>query len=901
MTESRADPDELLRRIERDEQRERRGKLKVFLGMAPGVGKTYSMLEAARRESGEGTDVVVGFVETHGRAETAELLEGLAMLPRRTLTYRGKSLEEFDLDEALKRHPRLILVDELAHTNVPGSRHLKRWQDVEELLEDGIDVWTTLNVQHLESLNDSVAQITGVRVRETLPDDALADADEIELVDLPPDDLLERLREGKVYAQEAARRAEEGFFKKGNLLALREIALRRAAEHVDADVQEHRREAGVGKAWPIGEHLLVCVSGGVGSMSLVRAGRRMADRLQAKWTAVHVEAPGRGGEGERDGVLRALRLAEELGAEVVTLSGDRPGDEVLAYARTYNVTRLVVGKTRRSLRVRALLGGSFVDRLLRGSGEIDVLVVSPAADESRHRRTGTPPPRTSPAAKEYLRAAAAVAIATLVATPLYGVFETSNLVMLYLVAIVLVALRGSRAVSIFASLLSVAAFDFFCVPPRFTFVVSDVRFHVTFVVLFLVGAVISSLTVRIREQAEAARLKEKRTSALYWLTRELARTSAIPEIVTAATRSIEQVFEGRCAVLLPGPSGEPEPAPGVAYGFDLDETELGAARWAFRHREPAGAATATLPGAKALYLPLTAGQETLGVVGLRPEASWKVESPEQRGLLATFCRQTAVALERALLAEEAREAERRAEQEELRNSLLSSVSHDLRTPLAAITGAATALLSSDVGDRELLETIAEEAGRLNRLVGNLLDMTRLESGGLKPKKEWTPLEEVIGSALARSEPLLRGRPVRVDVPREPPPLVPMDSVLVEQLLLNILENAAKYTPQGTPIEIAASAEPGRAVVEVRDRGDGLPPGTEESVFEKFFRADTGARSGTGLGLAIARGIATAHGGTLTAANRPGGGAVFRLTLPIDGTPPTVEREAESDLPDRITA
>jgi two-component system sensor histidine kinase KdpD len=894
MDERRVDPDELLKRVAEEEARARRGKLKVFLGAAPGVGKTFAMLDAARREKEAATDLVVGFVETHGREETAALLAGLETLPRRTLTYRERTMEELDLDAALERRPALILVDELAHTNVPGSRHVKRWQDVQELLEAGIDVWTTLNIQHLESLNDTIAQITSVRVRETLPDKVLEQADELELIDLPPDELLERLREGKVYAKEAAARAEQSFFRKGNLLALREIALRRAAEKVDADVQAHRREEGIGSPWATSEHVLVCVSGGHGSAPLIRAGRRLADRLAAKWTVAHVEVPAHGSEEERAGVRKALRLAEELGAEVVTLSGHRPSDEILAWARSRNVTRVVVGRSRRGPIWDRLLG-SFLERLVRAAGDVDVLVVSGEAEEGRADRVRRLP-RPSSALDEYLRAAAAVGIATAVCVASLRYLEVANLVMVYLLAIVLVALRGSRGASLFAAALSVAAFDFFCVPPRFTFAVSDVRYLVTFFVMFVVGVVISGLTVRIREQAEASRLKEQRTAALYWLTRELAKTSKTPEIVAAAQQSIERVFEGRCVILLPGPSGDPEPVPEVAYAYPLDETELGAARYSFHHREPTGVGTATLPGAKALYLPLASGSETLGVVGLKPVETWKVESPEQRVLLATFCRQTAVALERARLAEEAHDAERRVEREELRNSLLSSVSHDLRTPLAAITGAATALLGGEEGGRavrrELLETIAEEAGRLNRLVGNLLDMTRLEAGGLEPKKEWTPLEEVIGAALARSEPLLRGRTVRVDVP-ESLPLVPIDGVLVEQLLLNLIENAVKYTPKDGPLEIAAFETEGGVAVEVRDRGPGIPDEMKETIFEKFVRGRVpGQPGGTGLGLAIARGIALAHGGGISVTTRDGGGAAFRLTLPGGGTPPSVEREEE---------
>ncbi len=892
MDQRRADPDELLKRVQEEEAREKRGKLKVFLGAAPGVGKTYTMLEAARQELEAGTDVVIGILETHGRAETAELMAGLEAVPRRDVSYRGRTLPEFDLDAALARHPALILVDELAHTNAPGSRHLKRWQDVKELLDGGIDVWTTMNVQHLESLNDAVAQITGVRVRETLPDDVIEQADEVELVDLPPDELLERLREGKVYPPEAARRAEQGFFRKGNLLALRELALRRTAERVDAAVLAHRRESGIGEAWPVGEHVLVCV-GDAGGAALVRTARRMAARLRASWTALYVERPGRGSEEERTEVTKVLRLAEQLGAEVVTLSGDRIADEVLAYARRRNITRIVVGKPARP-RWKERVFGSFVGEVIRSSGDIDVLVVAgEAAEEAapaiRHVET-------SVAGREYLRATAAVGVASLVAGAMFRHFEMANLVMVYLLGIVWVARVHSRGASLYASALSVAAFDFLFVPPHFTFAVSDVGYVVTFVVMFIVAAVISSQTVRVRQQAEAARLREERARALYWLTRELARRSRTEDIVAAAVRSIADVFEGKAVILLPTPNGVLRPVP-APYAYELDETELGAARWTLEHKEPAGLGTATLPGARALYLPLTTTSETIGIVGLCPADPRKVESPEQRQLLATFCKQTAVALERTQLAQEAHDAERRVEREELRSSLLSSVSHDLRTPLAAITGAATTLLEEEAEPatrRDLLETIAEEAGRLNRLVRNLLDMTRLESGGLVVSKEWTPLEEIVGAALDRSDAQLRGRPVKIVLP-EDLPLVPVDGVLLEQAFLNLIENAAKYTPPGTPVEVAARAEPGQVVVEVSDRGPGLPEGGEEKVFEKFYRGQPrGGPGGTGLGLAIARGIVAAHGGTLTASGRSGGGAAFRMTIPVVGTPPALPKETEAE-------
>jgi two-component system, OmpR family, sensor histidine kinase KdpD len=882
MSEHRPDPEALLARVKEEEARARRGKLKLFFGAAAGVGKTYGMLEAAREQRADGVDVVVGYVETHKRAETEALLEGLEILPRRALEYRGATLEEFDLDAALQRRPALILVDELAHTNAQGSRHAKRWQDVVELLDAGIDVYTTVNVQHLESLNDVVAKVTGVVMRETVPDSIFEQADEVELIDLPPDDLLQRFRDGKVYMPAPAQEAVENFFRKGNLIALRELALRRTAARVDAQMRLYRREHAIEKIWPTAERILVCVGPSPWSTRLVRAAKRMADDLGAEWVAAYVETPAqlRLPQEARDSVVQTLRLAESLGAQTIRLSGETMSETLLAYAHDRNVSKLVVGKPSRSRWQRALLG-SIVDALVQGSGDIDIYVISGG------REDGTPMPavrrRAAPTdAAAYLRAAVTVAASTAICWLLAPVSELSNVVMVYLLGIVAVAMRTGRGPSLLAAVLSVAAFDFFFVPPHFTFAVSDARYLFTFVVMLLVGLVISDLTVRNRSQAEAARHRERQTAALYAMTRELASTRGIDALLQIAIRHVCEVFHGQVVLLLPGSAGGLEPGAGAQ--FDVDANDLGVARWVFEHRQPAGLGTSTLPGASALYVALLGSTGPVGVLGLRPPDRHAMDEPERLHQLETFAGQTALALERARLSREAQEAEVRIESERLRNSLLSSVSHDLRTPLATITGAVSTILDARAPlaagtQRELLESVHEEAERLNRLVQNLLEMTRLESGALQLRKELHPPEEVIGAALGRLAKRLADRRVTTKVPSDLP-LVPMDDVLVEQVLVNLLDNALKYTPSGSPIDVIATATDENLTIEIADHGPGLPRGEEDRVFEKFYRGERVGARGAGLGLAICRGIVRAHGGRIWAQNLPGGGVAFLFTLPL---------------------
>lgn len=890
-TERRPDPDELLARVKEAETRQGRGKLKIFFGAAAGVGKTYAMLEAAHEQRAQGVDVVAGWVDSHGRGGTEALLDGLEILPRRPVEYRGTTLAELDLDAALARRPGLLLVDELAHTNAPGSRHAKRWQDVLELLDAGIDVYTAMNVQHVESLNDVVATITGVVVRETVPDSIFEHTDEVELIDLPPDDLLHRLRAGKIYVPDQAREAIQNFFRKGNLIALRELALRVTAQHVDVEMRDYRRDHAIHETWPVRERLLVCIGPSPSSNRLVRAAKRMAEGLGAEWIVAYVETPAqtRLTQDARDRVAQTMRLADQLGAETHTLTGARMSDEILAFARARNVSKIVVGKPERPLWKRIVMG-SIVDTLVQGSGEIDVYVISGDRDDSRP--VPPRPWRRRAHGAPYGAAAAAVAISTAIAWAMFPAFGVSNLIMVYLLGVIVVATRYGHGPSLLATLLSVAAFDFFFVPPYFTFAVSDTEYLVTFAVMLVVALVISSLAVRIRAQAESARERERRMAALYAMSRELAGTRGARELREVAVRHIGEVFRTEVVVLLPQPDGPLAPAPGESAQFPMDTSELAVGQWVHEHGQVAGLGTDTLPGASGLYLPLIGSRGTVGVLGLRPRDPRPLQAPEQLHQLEAFASQTALAIERARLAEDAERAQVRVETERLRNSLLSSVSHDLRTPLASITGAASTLLEHEAGldartRRDLLETLHEEADRLNRLVQNLLEMTRLESGALQLHSEWHPVEEVVGAALGRFGKALARRPVTTHVPSELP-LVPMDDVLIEQVLINLIDNVLKYTPAESPIDVTAEDTGGAVLIAVADRGPGLPPGEERRIFEKFHRTE-GAPTvrGAGLGLAICQGIVRAHGGRIWAENRPGGGVIVRFTLPVKEAPPVL--------------
>lgn len=885
-TESRPDPDQLLSAVQAEQSR--RGRLKIFFGYAAGVGKTYAMLSAARREREQGIDVVIGYVEPHGRAETEALTRGLEALPTRSLEYRGVTLQEFDLDAALARKPALLLVDELAHTNAEGSRHTKRWQDVLELLDAGIDVYSTLNVQHIESLNDVIASITGVIVRETLPDAILEQASELELIDITPKELRERLQAGKIYMAPQAERAINNFFQKSNLVALRELSLRQTATRISRDVDQARQQRGVSQPWLTSERLLVCIGPSPTSAKVLRATKRLAVSLDAPWLAVSVN-PGlsesRGGSAQAQ-ISAHLHLAEQLGAETHVLVGNKVAETILQFARERNVSKIIVGKTAHHGWRRWL--PSLVDRLLSQSGEIDVYII-------RGDEQDVPRPRTSAALKQtdrrpYWWALLIVAICSAVSAVIdWFDLADANLVMVYLLGVVFVATRFGQGPAILASCLGVLSFDYFFVAPEWTFTVSDTQYVLTFLVMLIVGLLVSRLTDQVRRQLHAAQERERRTHALYRLTRQLAEANGSEFLVNMAGRQLQDIFQAQVLIYL-----DEEKKLRLRYGsknaIAADSVNPVVATWVAEHQQIAGWGTDTLPNATALFLPLLGTVKPLGALGLRPIEEWRVHDPEERRLLESCATQFALAIERDQLALAAHDAELRVETEELRNSLLSSVSHDLRTPLAAISGAGTSLLAQDSLDsatkHELLVTIVDESQRLSRLVENLLDMTRLESGKLQLHPQWHVLEELVDSALARVRKLTTDHPVTVSLPQDLP-LISVDGLLLEQVLVNLLENAARYTPAGTKISITADKQGSKLILQVRDNGPGLAAGQEERLFEKFYQAPDrlpDSRRGVGLGLAICRAILAAHHGTIMARNAEPSGAVFEIQLPLL-TPP----------------
>ncbi|UVE64855.1 sensor histidine kinase KdpD [Burkholderia pyrrocinia] len=933
---NRPDPDQLLDKLQRDEEKQRRGQLKIFFGASAGVGKTYAMLQAARQRLQDGVDVVVGIVETHGRSETAALLDGFDVLPLARIDYRGRTLAEFDLDGALARQPQLILVDELAHSNVQGARHLKRWQDVYELLDAGIDVYTTVNVQHLESLNDVVGAITGIRVWETVPDRVFDAADEVTLVDLPAEELLERMRDGKVYLAQQAERAVRNFFRKGNLIALRELALRRTADRVDAQMREYRADRSIQRIWQARERLLVCVGPGAEAPTLVRAAARLAASLKADWIAVYVETPRlqRLPDAQRQRTLDALKLAAELGAETATLAGGDAVAALIGYAKVRNVSKIVAGGSPKVGLMRRF-ARPFGEQLAERAGDVDLMLIrASASDEARtapldprardwrdaFAKFGThrSPPR------HYVYAAAICAAITVVANVVSERLDLTNLVMLYLLGVVFSAVRLGRGPGVLQSFLSVAAFDFFFVPPRMSFSVSDTQYLLTFFGMLLTSLVISHLTSTLTRQASIAQRRERRTGAIYAMARELGAALTTEQIVEIGSRHVGEVFRARVAFLLPDSADKvrqkiEEPDAAVTLtGADLD-SDVG--QWVYDQQKPAGRGTDTLPATAALYLPLKAPMRTRGVLAVVSREPRELEVPEQQRMLDAFAAQIALALERVHYVEIARDALVNMESERLRNSLLSAISHDLRTPLTTIVGFSSMLANGRAaaqgGDAaaaerfaqregELVDAIHDEALRMTGIVTNLLDMARLQAGSLQLKRQWSLLEETVGAALAACKRVLARHPARVSLPADLP-LLQMDAVLMERLFTNLFENAAKYTPPDTSIEIGAErvTDDGLPFVRVHvdDHGPGLPAGMETRIFDKFTRGEKeSATPGIGLGLAICRAIVEAHGGRIGALNRtaPDGrvtGARFWFTLPVE-TPPAAPAvpDDESDVP-----
>lgn len=899
----RPDPDALLQRVQAEEEHARRGRLKIFFGASPGVGKTWAMLAAAHVAQAQGLALVIGVVETHGRADTEAMARGLPRLALKAVPYRDRVLREFDLDAALAfgaAHPQaLVLLDELAHSNAPGSRHPKRWQDVEELLQAGMDVWTTMNVQHLESLNDVVSGITGIRVWETVPDRVFDEADEVVVVDLPPDELLDRLRAGKVYLPQQAERAAANFFRKGNLLALRELALRRTADRVDVEMQVYRRQSAVQAVWPNREALLACVGAGGHAEKVVRSCARLAAQLDVPWHAVHVETPAmqRLPEAQRGRVLRVLKLAEELGAVTATLSAPELAPALVRYAREHNLVRLVIG--RRERRWYWPWAMPLAENIAALADDLDLLQVAlPATGAGRRPLRGAHGPGEGLTLhwQGYLAATGACALVAALATPLTGMLELTNIVMLFLLAVVGVALRWGRGPAVLAAFLGVGLFDFFFVAPHFSFAVSDVQYLVTFAVMLVVALVVGQLMAGLKVQAEAATLREHRVRGLYEMSRDLSAALLPAQVAEIGARFLAAEFGARTTLLEADDDERLHPLPGGEV-----EVDDGVAQWAFDHGEAAGHGTDTLPASRCLVLPLKAPMRQRGVLAIEPAAGAQALGPEQRRLLETCASLLAISLERIHYIDVAQKSILQIESERLRNSLLSAISHDLRTPLAALVGLADALVMAQAsgrdasGQQEIALSIRESALRMNALVNNLLDMARLEAGGVQLHRAWQPLEEVVGAALAACAPALRERPVSVQL-ADDLPLLEFDAVLIERVLVNLLENAAKYTPPGTAVRIAGKPSGAYVTITIDDDGPGLPPGREEALFEKFERGTReSATPGVGLGLAICRAIVLAHGGRIRGENRIEQGRVagarFTIELPR-GTPPADDGSAE---------
>ena len=889
MTEEpmRPDPDRLLEQT----QGRTRGKLKIFFGACAGVGKTYAMLQEAQRLRAQGLDILVGVVETHGRQETAALLKGLAIQPFKRIHHRGRVVQEFDLDGALARNPALILMDELAHSNAPGSRHPKRWQDVDELLDAGIDVFTTVNVQHLESLNDVVGGVTGIQVRETVPDPIFDAADEIVLVDLPPDDLRQRLHEGKVYITGQAERAIEHFFRKGNLIALRELALRRTADRVDDQMRAWRDRQGQEKVWHTRDAILLCIGQGSGNEKLVRTAARLAARLGSVWHAVYVETPRlhRLSESARRTILSALHLAQELGAETATLADPVEEKAVLRYAREHNLGKIVIG--RRNKR-RWWSQDTFAERLARHAPDLDLLIVAlddkpaPAAAKPADSRTFMEKWRVQ--MRGCAVALALCALITLVAHQWLIAFDAANLVMVYLLGVVVVALFYGRWPSVLATVINVVSFDLFFIAPRGTLAVSDVQYLLTFAVMLSVGLIIGNLTAGVRYQARIARYREQRTRHLYEMSKALAVGRTARDIAATSQQYIASTFHARGLLLLPDDQGKLQPPQPLT---DITPWDEAIARWSFDKGLPAGAGTDTLPGVPYQILPLRAAGRTLGLVIVEPSNLRQLMIPEQQRLLETFTLLVASALERLSLTESEEQARLASEREQLRNSLLAALSHDLRTPLTVLFGQAEILtldLASE-GSKHAPQASEIRQHVLNtaRLVNNLLDMARIQSGGFNLRKEWLTLEEVVGSALKMLEPGLGGRHIALSL-NDPLALIHVDGPLFERVLINLLENAAKYAGARAQIGVRAGWRDERLDLEVWDSGPGIPAGQEEAIFAKFARGNKeSAIPGVGLGLAICQAIVEVHGGEIYARNRPEGGASFHVLLPKE-TPPELD-------------
>ena len=885
--EQRPSPEALLEAARREDSRA--GRLKIFIGAAPGVGKTYEMLQSAHARLKAGIDVVVGVVETHGRAETEALLRGLEVLPRKRLTYKDQTLEEMDLDALIERRPQIALVDELAHTNAPGSRHPKRYLDVEELLSHGIDVYSAVNVQHIESLNDVVAQITHVRVRETVPDSVFDRAEAIELIDLTPDDLIQRLKEGKVYVPKQAERALEHYFSPGNLTALRELALRRTAERVDEQLLNHMQANAIAGPWAAGERILVCLSEDPRAAGLVRYTKRLADRLHAPWTAISIETRRslQLTDEQRDRLADTMRLAETLGAEALTIPGvgRRIADDVINFAHANNVTQIIIGKSTRSWWFE-LMRGSVVHDLVRRAGNISVNVI--AGDDQGIAKTAVQTAaRQEPFdARPYLMALLFVAIGLVAARVIQPAFGIENVDLVFLTAVVSVAVRFGLWPSLLASVAASLCYNFFFLPPVYTFTITDPTNVAAFFFFMLIALLVSNVAARVRTQAVTAISRVRTTESLYAFSRKLAGTATLDDVLWATAYQTALMLKVRVVLLLPE-NGVLTVKAGYPPEDQLDKADLAAANWAWGNDRPAGRGSDTLPGAKRLFLPMRTGRGAIGVIGIDDDRTGPLLTPDQRRLLDALVDQGALAIERVLLVEDMDRVKRTVESDRLRGALLTSISHDLKTPLASVLGAASTMRDlgsglTDAQKRDLLATVIDESERLNRFIANLLDMTKLESGAIVPNAARHDVSEIVGSALRRAGKILVHHKVSLELAADLP-MLELDAVLFEQVLFNLLDNAAKYAPADTTISIKGTRDQGKVSLQVMDEGNGIPPAELESVFDKFYRAQKGdhVRPGTGLGLAISRGFVEAMHGTISAANRVDrSGAVLTIRLPV---------------------
>ena len=888
--DQRPSPEALLEAARREESRI--GKLKIFVGAAPGVGKTYEMLQQARARRKDGYDIVIGVVETHGRKETEALLDGLDIIPRRRIEYKGQWLEEMDLDAIIARRPQIVLVDELAHTNVPGSRHPKRYLDVDELLNHGIDVYSTVNIQHIESLNDVVAQITRVRVRETVPDSVFDRANAIELVDLTPDDLIQRLKEGKVYVPKQAERALEHYFSPSNLTALRELALRRTAERVDEQLLTEMQSHAIAGPWAAGERILVCISEDPRAAGLVRYAKRLSDRLHAPFTALAVETRRslQLTEVQRDRIADTLRLAEALGGEAITIPGGNRSiaDDVIDYARANNITQVIVGKSSRS-RWFEILHGSVVHDLVRRSGNISVHVI--AGDDI----VGEPiPKKTVRTAEEaepfdprpYALALIVVAVALGVGEAIQPWFGIENVDLVFLTAVVGVAVRYGLWPSIFASVAASLCYNFFFLPPIYTFTIADPTNVAAFFFFIVIAIVVSNVAARVRTQAVVAMSRARATESLYAFSRKLAGVGTLDDVLWATAYQTALMLKVRVVLLLPE-NGSIAVKAGYPPEDTLDNADLAAANWAWENNRSAGRGSDTLPGAKRLFMPMRTGRGAIGVVGIDRDKPGPLLTPDERRLLDALIDQSALAIERVHLVEDMDRVKRTVETDRLRSALLTSISHDLKTPLAAVLGSASALRDlagklTEAEKADLLATIVDESERLNRFIANLLDMTKLELGAIVPNTAPHDLREIVGSALRRANKILARHHVELELATDLP-MIELDAVLFEQVLFNILDNAAKYAPIGTTIRIQSWRDTDSVCLRILDEGEGVPPADLEHIFDKFYRVQKGdqVRAGTGLGLAISRGFVEAMHGTIIAANRTDRtGAVFTIRLPV---------------------